>query len=79
MLNTKTIFGIFSINNHSFNGYMAIYETKLWQIYIMNIYNSFINEILNDINNGNTHQTHHIHALYYRILFINVTFLASCG
>ena len=25
-------------------------------------YNSFINEILNDINNGNTHHTHHIHA-----------------
>ena len=30
----------------------------------MNIYNSFINEILNDINNGNTHHTHHIHAWY---------------
>ena len=31
----------------------------------MNIYNSFINEILNDIDNGNTHHTHHIHALYH--------------
>ena len=25
---------------------------------MMNIYNSFINEILNNINNGNTHITH---------------------